>query len=84
MSKYYYYSKVLAQLSAIFYCAGCPRDNNTISDIMYNCEHASHNHYNKNYNLDFDALDAYNDYIPRNKAKSFKEIFTHQLKRNFI
>ena len=34
MSQYFYYSKVLAQLSAIFYCAGCPRDS-CINDIMW-------------------------------------------------
>jgi hypothetical protein len=77
MSQYYYYSKVLAQLSAIFYCAGCPYDNYTISNIMYNRGDEGHKFYNKNYSVELDALEAYNDYTRKNtriKVESFKEM----------
>ena len=77
MSQYYYYSKVLAQLSAIFYCAGCPRDS-CISDIMW---HNPNYHYNDDYDTKLDALEAYNNYV-NHKAKSFKHIFQMQLERN--
>ena len=73
----YYYSKVLAQLSAIFYCAGYPRDT-CINDIMYLII------INDNYDTELDALEAYNNYVARNKAKSFKHIFQMQLERNLI
>ena len=71
MSQYYYYSKVLAQLSAIFYCAGCPRDTCICPNY----------HYNDDYDTKLDALEAYNNYV-NYKAKSFKHIFQMQLERN--
>ena len=44
---------------------------------MYNRGDEGHKFYNKNYNLDLDALDAYNDYTRKNtriNVESFKEM----------
>ena len=49
---------------------------------MYNCGNDGHNHYNENYDVELDALTAYNNYISIKKEKTFKQIFKDQLDRN--
>jgi hypothetical protein len=81
MSQYYYYNKVLAQLSAIFYQCGLPRDDDGISNYLCGVLF-----YNRNYRIDLDALDAYNDYVSAgsfcDSCFTFKEMFSISLKRS--
>ena len=78
MSQYYYYSKVLAQLNAIFYCSGLPEENRTVASFLNGKPF-----YNDYYDTKLDAFKAYTDYTPH-RIKTYKDIFLVQHQRNLF